>query len=52
MTDLQALPAPEEETGFALLRRWWGDHPIAQAVGLLVAAALLGIAVSNILESS
>jgi general L-amino acid transport system permease protein len=50
MADLQALPAPEE-TGLALVRRWWGDHPIAQAVGLLVAALLLGIAASNILES-
>ncbi|MBV9906298.1 MAG: ABC transporter permease subunit [Hyphomicrobiales bacterium] len=50
MTDLQTLPAPEE-TGLALVRRWWGDHPIAQAVGLLVAAVLLGIAASNILES-
>ena len=51
MTDLQALPASEEETGLALLRRWWGDHPIAQAVGLLGAAVVLGIAISNILES-
>jgi general L-amino acid transport system permease protein len=51
MTDSQALPAPEEETPLALLRRWWGDHPIAQAVGLLGAAVVLGIAVSNILES-
>jgi general L-amino acid transport system permease protein len=51
MTDSQALPAPEEETPLALLRRWWGDHPIAQAVGLLGAAIVLGIAVSNIVES-
>jgi general L-amino acid transport system permease protein len=51
MTDSQALPAPGEETGLAVLRRWWGDHPIAQAVGLLVAAVVLGIAVSNILET-
>jgi general L-amino acid transport system permease protein len=51
MTDSRALPAPEDVTRLALLRRWWGDHPIAQAVGLLGAAVVLGIAVSNILES-
>ena len=51
MTDLQALPAPAEETWFAPLRRWWGDHPVAQIVGLLVAVFVLGIAFSNILAS-
>lgn len=51
MTDTQAFLPPPEETGLALLRRWWGDHPIAQTVGLLGAAIVLGIAVSNILES-
>ncbi len=40
-----------EESRLALLRRWWGDHPIAQVVGLLAAAAVLGVAFSNILES-
>ena len=51
MTDLQALPTPLEETRLALFRRWWGDHPIPQILGLLGAAVVLGIAFSNILES-
>jgi general L-amino acid transport system permease protein len=51
MTDLQALPAPAEETPFVLLRRWWGAHPVAQIVGLLGAVVVLGVAFSNILES-
>jgi general L-amino acid transport system permease protein len=51
MTDSQSLLAPPQETRLELLRRWWGDRPIAQVVGLVVAAVVLGIAVSNILES-
>ena len=51
MTESQAFQAPFEETRLALLRRWWGDHPIAQVVGLLGAAVVLGVALSNILES-
>jgi general L-amino acid transport system permease protein len=51
MTDLQVLPAHAEETRLALLRRWWGAHPVAQILGLLGAAVVLGIAFSNILTS-
>jgi general L-amino acid transport system permease protein len=51
MTESQAIQAPFEETRLAFLRRWWGDHPIAQAVGLLGAVVVLGVALSNILES-
>lgn len=51
MTESQAFSPPPADTGLALVRRWWGEHPVAQAVGLLGAAVVLGIAVANILES-
>jgi general L-amino acid transport system permease protein len=51
MTESQAIQAPFEESRLALFRRWWGDHPIAQIIGLLGAAVVLGVALSNILGS-
>jgi general L-amino acid transport system permease protein len=51
MTESQVFQAPSEETRLAFLRRWWGDHPIAQIVGLLGAAVVLGVALSNIVGS-
>jgi general L-amino acid transport system permease protein len=51
MTESQALQAPSGESRLALLRRWWGDHPVAQIIGLLGAAVVLGVALSNILGS-
>src|SRR3984957_301503 len=51
MTESQAFQAPFEETRLALIRRWWGDHPIAQVIGLLGAAVVLGVALSNVLQS-
>ncbi len=45
------MPAPAEDRRLALLRRWWGDHAIAQAAGLAAAAVVLGIAASNIVGS-
>jgi general L-amino acid transport system permease protein len=51
MTESQAFQAPFEETRLELIRRWWGDHPIAQVIGLLGAAVVLGVALSNILQS-
>ncbi len=51
MTDAQAAPPPAEETGLAAFRRWWGDHALAQAVGLGAAAILAAFLASNVLES-
>jgi general L-amino acid transport system permease protein len=51
MTESQVFQAPSEETRLAFLRRWWGDHPIAQIIGLLGAAVGLGVALSNIVGS-
>lgn len=51
MTESEAFSPPPADTGLALVRRWWGEHPIAQAIGLLGAAVVLGIAASNILAS-
>jgi general L-amino acid transport system permease protein len=51
MTDPQAVESPFEKSRVASLRRWWGDHPIGQIIGLLGAACMLGIALSNILSS-
>jgi general L-amino acid transport system permease protein len=48
MTDLLLPPG---QTRLALLRRWWGDHAIAQGAGLIAAAIVLGIATSNIVAS-
>ena len=51
MTDARAAPPPAEETGLAAFRRWWGDHALAQAVGLGAAAILAAFLASNVLES-
>jgi general L-amino acid transport system permease protein len=51
MTQSQAFQAPSEESRLALVRRWWGDHPIVQIIGLLGAAVVFGVALSNILGS-
>ncbi len=51
MTDASALPPPAGETRLAALARWWGPHPLAQAIGLAAAAAALALLASNVLTS-
>ncbi len=51
MTDARAAPPPAEGTGFAAFRRWWGDHALAQAIGLAAAAVFVAFLASNLVAS-
>lgn len=51
MTDARALPPPTDETPLGALRRWWGDHAIAQALILAGAALVAGLLIANIIGS-
>ncbi len=51
MTDARAEPPPAEAAGFAAFRRWWGDHALAQAIGLGAAAVVLAFLASNVVTS-
>lgn len=51
MTEARALPPPADENRLAAFRRWWGDHALAQAIGLIAAAFLIAFLASNIVAS-
>ena len=51
MTDARAARPPAEDTGFAAFRRWWGDHALAQAIGLAAAAVAVAFLASNVVAS-
>ena len=51
MTEARALPPPADENRLAAFRRWWGDHALAQAIGLGAAAVLVAVLASNIVAS-
>ena len=51
MTDARALPPPADENRLAAFRRWWGDHALAQAIGLAAAAVILAFLASNVVSS-
>jgi general L-amino acid transport system permease protein len=51
MTDGVAVSGPAPRTAIEAFRRWWGDRPVAQALILAAAAALLALLGANILMS-
>ena len=51
MTDASALPPPADDTRLQAFRRWWGDHALAQFVGLGAAVVVIVILASNVLQS-
>jgi general L-amino acid transport system permease protein len=51
MTDVRALPPPVDGNRLAAFRRWWGDHALAQAIGLGLAALFIAFLASNVVAS-
>ncbi|RBP17594.1 amino acid ABC transporter membrane protein 1 (PAAT family) [Roseiarcus fermentans] len=51
MTDARALPPPAAESRLAAVRRWWGDHALAQAVGLAAVTVVLAVLTANVVAS-
>ena len=51
MTDAPALPPPAADSRLAAFRLWWGDHALAQAIGLAAAAVVLAVLASNVVAS-
>ena len=51
MTDVRALPPPADDTRLQAFRRWWGDHALAQAAGLVAAVVFLAVLGTNIVQS-
>lgn len=51
MTKAGTGSSPPDAQTLSVLKRWWGDHAVAQAVGLAAAALGLAFLASNVLYS-
>jgi general L-amino acid transport system permease protein len=51
MTDTRALPPPADDTRVQAFRRWWGDHALAQVMGLVAAVVVIAVLASNVVQS-